>query len=88
MAKLDMDETIREDVTSKAAAAKNIRLRLTIYLPVMIAIFMLIAASLVLYLNPNIFLSSDIPISVYHQSITGWIYLMTAFGLIAGVVMA
>lgn len=73
---------------NKHRVYKKLHMRLTIYLPVMIAIFMLVAASLVFHFTPNIFLPPDIPLAAYYKPITGWIYLMTAFALIAGIILA
>lgn len=87
MIEINVAEEIRETMASKTTASQKIRLRLTIYIPVIMAMFMLMAAFLVLYLRPYTFFPSDIPIAVYRQSITGWIYLMTAFGLIAGTIV-
>jgi len=73
---------------SKQRVYKKLRMRLIIYLPIMIAIFMLIAAYLVFNFTPNIFLPPDVPLTAYYKPIVLWICLMTAFALIAGIILS
>jgi len=54
---------------SKQRVYKKLRMRLIIYLPIMIAIFMLIAAYLVFNFTPNIFLPPDVPLTAYYKPI-------------------
>ncbi|MFH2012288.1 MAG: ATP-binding protein [Pseudomonadota bacterium] len=66
----------------------KLRIRLVIYLPLMIAIFMLVSASLVFNFSQGLFFDSETPLDIFYNPVVVWIYLMTAFALIAGIILA